>query len=524
MWAMWELRRYVKRVVVVVAVLLVAAAAGLGVGFGVTALTHRLATLSTVETVPPPAPVVPHPALRPATADGPAPTPAGVGAVLNPLIAAGGLGTLSGQVVDPATGAVLWQRNPASALVPGSTAKLLTASAALLALDHQERFHTTVLAGADPGTVVLRGGGDPTLSGVAQGTETGYPGAARLDDLASQVRAAVHGPVSRVLVDVSRYTGDALAPSWQPADVAGGYIAPIEPVMLDGGRADPHQDISPRAAKPATAAAAELARRLGADPDTVALGSAAPGAAVLGDVSSPPVHDLVTTALQESDNVLAETLAREVARKTGAQPSFAGASQAVLTVLVRHGFDVRGATLVDGSGLSTSDAVPATLLTALLGAAAAPDQSAPDQSAPDQSGTAGGPGNQTTAGGAGNQTTRRGAGNPATAGGTGDQPTDGVNQPPTAALRPLLVGLPVAGGSGTLADRYRDPAGASARGRGWVRAKTGTLTGVNSLAGTVLDSDGRMLVFALLSNGPNPASVRPRLDGLAAQLRSCGCH
>jgi serine-type D-Ala-D-Ala carboxypeptidase/endopeptidase (penicillin-binding protein 4) len=493
------LGRYGKRIAVVpvvAAILLVAAAAGIGVGVGVTALTHRLATLSTAATVPPPAPVVPHPALRPATADGPAPTPAGVGAVLNPLIAAGGLGTLSGQVVDPVTGAVLWQRNSASALVPGSTAKLLTASAALLVLDHQERFHTTVLAGTEAGTVVMRGGGDPTLSGVTAGTETGYPGAARLDDLVSQVRAAAHGPISRVLVDVSRYTGDALAPSWLPADVAGGYIAPIEPVMLDGGRADPHQDISPRAAKPATAAAAELARRLGADPDTVALGSAAPGAAVLGDVSSPPVQDLVTTALQESDNVLAETLAREVARKTGAQPSFPGASQAVLTVLLRHGFDVSGATLVDGSGLSTGDAVPARLLTALLGAAAAPDQSA----------TAGGAGNQATAGGAGNQI------------------ADGVNQLPTAALRPLLVGLPVAGGSGTLADRYRDPAGVSARGRGWVRAKTGTLTGVNSLAGTVLDSDGRMLVFALLSNGPNPASVRPRLDALAAELRSCGCH
>ena len=482
---MRELRRYGKRVAVVVAVLLVAAAAGLGVGLGVTALTHRLATLSTVETVPAPAPVVPHPALRPVTANGPAPTPAGVGAVLDPLAAAGGLGTLSGQVVDAATRAVLWQRHPTDALVPGSTAKLLTASAALLVLDHQERFHTTVLAGADPSTVVLRGGGDPTLSGVAQGTETGYPGAARLDDLVSQVRAAVHSPIRRVLVDVSRYTGDALAPSWLPADVAGGYIAPIEPVMLDGGRADPHQDISPRAAKPATAAAAELARRLGADPDTVTVGSAAPGAAVLGDVSSPPVQDLVTTALRESDNVLAETLAREVARKTGAQPSFDGASQAVLTVLQGHGFDVTGATLVDGSGLSTSDAVPATLLTALLGAAAAPDQPA------------------------------------VTRGTAGNQATDGVNQPPTAALRPLLVGLPVAGASGTLADRYHGP---SAPGRGWVRAKTGTLTGVNSLAGTVLDTDGRMLVFALLSNGPNPASVRPRLDALAAELRSCGCH
>lgn len=460
----------VKRVAVVVAVLLLAAVAGLGVGFGVTALGTTGLVDRVAATVPPPQPVVVHPALRPVAGDGPAPSPTGVGAVLDPLVAAGGLGTLSGEVLDPATGTVLWQQDPTTALMPGSTAKLLTASAALLTLDHQARLRTTVLAGAEPGTVVLVGGGDPTLSAAGPGTTTGYPGAARLDDLVAQVRT--HGPVRRVLVDVSRYVGDAFAPGWFPADVAGGYIAPIEPIMLDGGRADPSQEVSPRSAKPATAAAAELARRLGADPDTVTVGYAPPGAAVLGAVSSPPVQDLVATALTESDNVLAEALAREVARATGAQPSFAGASQAVLTVLRGHGFDVSGAAMVDGSGLSVDDAVPATLLTELLGAAAAPDRSDADQQR-------------------------------------------------TVALRPLLVGLPVAGGSGTLADRYHGP---TAGGRGWVRAKTGTLTGVNSLAGTVLDAEGRMLVFALLSNGPNPASVRPRLDALAAGLRSCGCH
>jgi D-alanyl-D-alanine carboxypeptidase/D-alanyl-D-alanine-endopeptidase (penicillin-binding protein 4) len=468
-----------KRLAVVVAVLVLGVVAGIGVGLGVsalgvTALANRLlAPAAVAATVPPPPPVVLRPALQPAADGGPAPTRTGVGAVLDPLVASGGLGMLSGEVIDPATGAVLWQQDPGVALTPGSTAKLLTASAALLTLDHQARLRTTVLAGAEPGTVVLLGGGDPTLSAASPGTASGYPGAARLGDLVDQVRA--HGPVSRVLVDVSRYTGDAFAPGWFPADVAGGYIAPIEPVMLDGGRADPSQEISPRAAKPATAAAAELARRLGADPDTVTVGSAPPGAALLGEVSSPPVQDLVATALTESDNVLAETLAREVARATGAPPSFSGASQAVLTVLRQHGFDVSGATMVDGSGLSINDVVPATLLTELLGAAAAPDDTHAAES----------------------------------------------DQQRTAALRALLVGLPVAGGSGTLADRYHGPA---AGGRGWVRAKTGTLTGVNSLAGTVLDSEGRMLVFALLSNGPNPLSVRPRLDALAAGLRSCGCH
>ena len=459
-----------SRIAVMVTVLVLAASSGAGLVLNGPSLVRLLGSEGVVvQTAPPPAPVSPQPELRPVADRGPAPTVAGVGAVLDPLLAQGGLGALSGQVVDPASGAVLWQRNADTALVPGSTAKLLTASAALLALDHQSRLHTRVLAGAEPGTVVLVGGGDPMLSMAAAGEPTGYPDAARLDELAAQVEAATPGPVQRVLVDVGRYSGDVLAPGWLPGDVAGGYVAPIVPVMLDGGRADPAAAVSPRAATPATAAAAELARALGADPAAVAVDTAAPGAAVLGEVASPPVEDLVATVLSSSDNVLAEALAREVARATGAEPSFVGASRAVLQVLAEHGFDAQGTTLLDGSGLSVQNRVPARLLTDLLGAAAAPDES----------------------------------------------------QQRTAALRPLLVGLPVAGGSGTLADRY---AGSATEGRGWVRAKTGTLTGVNSLAGTVLDAEGRMLVFALVSNGPDPAAVRPRLDALAAALRSCGCR
>lgn len=460
-----------RRIAVVVSVLLLAVSSGAGLALNRSALVRLLGSggVVAVPTAPPPAPVLPQPELRPIAEQGPVSTVAGVGAVLAPLLAQGGLGALSGQVVDPASGSVLWQRDADTALVPGSTAKLLTTSAVLLALNHQSRFHTRVVAGTQPGTVVLVGGGDPTLSTAAAGEPTGYRDAARLDDLADQVRAAAPGPIRRVLVDVRRYSGDVLAPGWLPSDVAGGYVAPMVPVMLDGGRADPAAADSPRAATPATAAAAELARRLDADPAAVAVGTAPPGAAVLGEVSSPPMEDLVASVLSSSDNVLAEALSREVARATGAEASFAGASHAVLQVLAEHGFDVSGATLVDGSGLSVQDRVPAGLLTDLLGAAAAPDEA----------------------------------------------------QERTEALRPLLVGLPVAGGSGTLADRY---AGSATRGRGWVRAKTGTLTGVNSLAGTVLDTDDRMLVFALLSNGPDPSGVRPKLDALAAALRSCGCR
>jgi D-alanyl-D-alanine carboxypeptidase/D-alanyl-D-alanine-endopeptidase (penicillin-binding protein 4) len=382
------------------------------------------------------------------------------------------LGELSGQVADPATGVPLWARHEGRQLVPGSTAKLVTAAATLLALDHDSRLETVVVAGDAPGTVVLVGGGDPTLSALPAGQESVYPGAPRLDDLVAQVRAAVPAtPVRQVLVDVDRYAGDALGPGWLPVDVPNGFVAPIVPVMLDGGRAVPTEQNAPRTNTPALAAAAELARRLGADPAGVAAGKAPPDAKVLGVVRSAPVRELVGTVLSLSDNVLAEALARQVAIATGAVPSFAGAIGAMRQVLSENGIDIGGLHTVDGSGLSSQNRVTAAGLTALLVAAATP--------------------------------------------GTADDRG--------SRLRPLVGALPVAGGSGTLVERFLT--GPTAAGRGYVRAKTGTLEGVNSLAGIVVDADGRLLVFAFLSNGSSPSSeVRPALDAIATALRSCGCR
>jgi serine-type D-Ala-D-Ala carboxypeptidase/endopeptidase (penicillin-binding protein 4) len=88
-------------------------------------------------------------------------------------------------------------------------------------------------------------------------------------------------------------------------------------------------------------------------------------------------------------------------------------------------------------------------------------------------------------------------------------------------LRPLVDLLPIAGGSGTLSNRYLDTdAGRAAA--GFLRAKTGSLTGTNSLAGIVTDASGRVLTFALISNNAGPTG-RIAIDKLAATLRSCGC-
>ena len=59
------------------------------------------------------------------------------------------------------------------------------------------------------------------------------------------------------------------------------------------------------------------------------------------------------------------------------------------------------------------------------------------------------------------------------------QAAAGPDQP---ALRPLLDLLPIAGGSGTLADRFLDPA-TNQGPAGWLRAKTGSLTAINALVG-----------------------------------------
>ncbi|MDX8051398.1 D-alanyl-D-alanine carboxypeptidase/D-alanyl-D-alanine-endopeptidase [Lentzea sp. BCCO 10_0798] len=417
-----------------------------------------------IETRPPAAPANVQPLVKAATAGAPAPTPAGVKQALTGPAGNSALGTLTGSVIDPASGTALWQQGDTTPATPASSLKILTAAAALLSLEKTDRLSTKVVQGAEPGTVVIVGGGDPTISG-APGRSV-YPGAATLDDLVGQVKAK--GAVTKVQFDLSRYAGEALGPQWESVDIAGGSVAPIVPFMLDGGRIDQTNVNGARTGSPAQAAADVFAQRIGAPGATA--GAAPAGAQVLGEIKSASIEQLVDNMMQISDNVLTEAIAREIAIKTGNEPSFAGGVKAVRDVLSKNGFDLTGANFVDGSGLSATNKIPAKLLTDVLTTAAKPT----------------------------------------------------LDDARTAKLRPLLTALPVAGGSGTLAGRY---GGTAAPGKGWVRAKTGTLTGVNALAGMVVDVDGRVLVFSFMSaSNRNPETeVRPALDVLAAALRGCGC-
>jgi D-alanyl-D-alanine carboxypeptidase/D-alanyl-D-alanine-endopeptidase (penicillin-binding protein 4) len=90
-------------------------------------------------------------------------------------------------------------------------------------------------------------------------------------------------------------------------------------------------------------------------------------------------------------------------------------------------------------------------------------------------------------------------------------------------LREVVTGLPVAGFSGSLASRYAE---APAAGRGRVRAKTGTLTGVSGLAGLATDLTGTpMIVIALADHIAVPLTMKARiaLDRITAALGACRC-
>ena len=414
--------------------------------------------------VPPaPAPATANPAVVPVEDGAPKPTRAGLAAALAPALADPDLGDFTGRVSDALTGAELWSQGADVPMQPASVNKSLTAAAALLTLDRDARLTTRVLRGDRPGLIVLKGGGDPTLSAAPPGEDTWYRDAARISDLADQVR--VSGvPVTRVAVDVSAYTGPTMAPGWDPLDIDYGDIAPIEPVMLDAGRTQPVSYDSVRSHTPALDAGRALAAALKVDPATVTVLPRAATGEEIAAVQSPPLMQRLRDMMNFSDNVMAETIGREVAAAAGRPQSFDGAVRAVLDALKDAGIDTARARLFDSSGLSVDDRLTANTLDSLVQAAA-------------------------------------GSGHP--------------------RLRPLVDLLPVAGGSGTLSNRYLDPEPLR-RAAGFLRAKTGSLTGTNTLSGIVTDASGRVLTFALISNNAGPTG-RIALDNVAAVLRSCGC-
>jgi D-alanyl-D-alanine carboxypeptidase/D-alanyl-D-alanine-endopeptidase (penicillin-binding protein 4) len=405
------------------------------------------------EPAPPPAPAAPP------VAEPPAPPPNAAAAALANLINA--------RLADPrlagtTVGLSVWVEglgevtghNADVQLTPASNQKLFTAMGVLSLLPQTERLVTEVRAtGTQEGRVLngdlfLVGGGDPTLN--AKGPHS-------LDDLAAAVKARGIDEVRGALVgDESRYDAVRGAPGWLPQHVPV-FIGPLSALIVDRNqlRPDAHYAANPLPGTLPYFRAALVRAGVRVLGPNVA-GPAPAGSAVLAELGSPTVGELVGEMLNQSDNLIAEILVKEVGYRVArpAPGSTAGGLAAINDAVARLGVPLAGVA-ADGSGLSRQDRRSAREWRSLLQA---------------------------------------------------------VRAQPWAER--LVGSLPLAARNGTLTRRFgRTAAEAN------VRAKTGWIDEARSLSGYLTTAGGRPAVFSVIVNGTTPTSpVLNALDTLVAAI------
>ncbi|MDN6170948.1 MAG: D-alanyl-D-alanine carboxypeptidase/D-alanyl-D-alanine-endopeptidase, partial [Micrococcaceae bacterium] len=359
---------------------------------------------------------------------------------------------------------------------------------------------TTAVLGADD-TVGLVGGGD-VLLGAGRSEPDATVSRAGLATLARQTATALFssGKIAPgkkteldVVVDDTLFTGAALNPVWDESLMTTSNISAVQPLAMYGARQDGGAK-SARVPDPAMTAATTfrtaLSKAVAAeqkkadaqqkkDPASaspaaagppklsigkkVVRGEAGTGATELAQVRSASVLEQLAFMGKESDNYVAETMGRLAAIAAGRAATFGGATDTLRATAESLGVEVEGLSLSDASGLSDRNRLSPHQLTDIIRAAARSTD--PD-------------------------------------------------------LRDVSYLLPISGATGTLEDRLTSKAT-----RGQIRAKTGTLTGIATLGGTVVTADGRVLVFAFFGHGFD-GGLGPARDGLdraAGVLAGCGC-
>ncbi len=376
-------------------------------------------------------------------------------------LGSGALGSRVGfTAIDLESGVQLWSTREA-ALIPASTNKIFTTFAALSSMDPEQRFDTTVRLD-EPSHLVLVGGGDPYL-GMKAGRKGDYPKTASLATLAIKTAKAMRKRDRTSVTlsyDQSLFSGPAASNDWEASYVREDIVTPISALWVDQG-VDRGLRFDDPARSAAQKFAAELAKHDIDVSGSIEAGSAPAAAPTLASVQSPTLGQIVELINQRSDNEAAEVLFRHVALASGREGSFAGGSRAVTDILRTADIDMSDTQIHDGSGLSRRDRTTTKTLARTLYVASQ------------------------------------------------HQRTEA-----------LLASLPVAGFNGSLRNRF----GGDDRALGLTRAKTGTLTGVQGLAGVAVDAAGRGIIFAALANGGgNLFEGRAAIEAVAEALSDCRC-
>ena len=341
--------------------------------------------------------------------------------------------------------ATIYGRQPYITLIPASTLKVLTGTAALRKLGADFRFVTEVKAdrpvvdGVLDGPLWLVGSGDPLLSTqqYADSFRNQPQVFTSLDTLANRiVEAGIREIRGGVIGDESRFDTVRYLPSWKPGYITDNEIGPMSALIVNDNFAQfrPKKRIAtPDPARHGAVVLTDLLRGRGVVVPDAGAGVAPESAAAVASVSSPPIPEIVGQLLRESDNMTAEALSKELGKRYGNGGSWEEGTRVIRRTVAEAGLASEGYAAVDGSGLDVTNRLSCTLLMDAL----------------DLVGPVG----------------------------------------------PVADGLAIAGQTGTLSARFK---GSPAEGR--LRAKTGSLNHVVGLVGFVRAADDRNLEFALIAN------------------------
>lgn len=260
------------------------------------------------------------------------------------------------EVVDLATGEVVFSRHSRGSLAPASNEKLPLTLAALTLLGPGYRISTEVLGEGEQqgsewlGNLVLKGYGDPDLS------------AADLKRLARQLRAAGIRSVSgNLIADESFFDRRRTAPGWKSSFLIN-ECAPLSALSTDRGRVT--------STSPPLVAARIFVKALAVSGVKVKgrlrVGVASGEAFSLVSVESPPLWKLLRFMDRESDNYTAELLLKQIGAYDKEQGTTANGAAEVRSVLAGVGIPLAGVRIMDGSGLSRLDRLTPTALSQLL--------------------------------------------------------------------------------------------------------------------------------------------------------------
>ena len=378
-------------------------------------------------------------------------------------------------VVDVNTGRILIDIHGADSTPSASVLKVLSVSAALTNLPATYTATTKVFTvPSQPGTIVLKGGGDHTLSQMTKASYTTYAKAARLETLASKVLTnwTSDQPITKIILDSGFFKGEAYNSYWLKSDRTNGYISHITALQLDSDRANGDQTSYAysgyRSTDPVLKTGTLFKAALkGLAPDAKLVKGTAPKDAVeLTSVTSQPITTWMAHAIGVSDNTETEFIARHAARAFGLPAAFTSVEPMVKSMLAGLGIDSTQLVMKDASGLAQANRVTPKLITELMVKVA-----------------------------------------------------QGNN-----ALAPLESYLPVAGvGPGSMGGRFT---GANAVARKFVKGKTGFIPGLYSLGGIINAKDGSRLAYSIFARSADGKKVswstRGALDTVATRFYTCG--